>query len=444
MKKRIMLCVAIVAISISALLCSCVRVDENSKNEKDSVLIESMNVYAIEFLEFKRMDAELFNDYSTKQFEQKDVFSKTLRTSDNNKNLIMVYIPDNGYCIINPETGSELEKQPMGKTPYDNVLENECYYFGVGQYAYSRDGEIIRDVQTDSIYNSTQLLSSQQGIRSLMALDIQESKAKIVPCMTDTETRVKRARFSSEQIKQYFTETIKCQSDYNGKARNCIKNFNGLNDLIVPYNTDTSCGPNAAAIILQYYDRTGSKSIPDAFYKDINLYTSTEIGDGYIRRGENSENAVIYSQNDCLFLTDHLSRQLDMLMSHGGFGENTASMISNGINAFYNKFGSDVSKRVSMAYHPGYQGIVDCIDRGKLAIMTTTTQNGYYSWNINSSNPTWEYTSAAKHNMVVYGYCYTAKGTLKDFICHSGWGSVTYSERMYVYKIGTASNITEV
>ena len=63
--------------------------------------------------------------------------------------------------------------------------------------------------------------------------------------------------------------------------------------------------------------------------------------------------------------------------------------------------------------------------------------NGYYK----DANDVWYQTGVERHHMVIYGYCTSDSGELKDFICHGGWKSANTS-KLYVYKTNFISNAT--
>lgn len=207
-------------------------------------------------------------------------------------------------------------------------------------------------------------------------------------------------------------------------------------DYKIPDN-DTSCGIVATAMIMQYYDRKNYSTIPSAFIKakeGLIIYNLNKIST------LTTDKPIKYNPNKPEYLAYHLHGTLDSITAQGSStGANNTLNLKEGLEDFYEKYQPVKGERkLILDSNAAYKNIVGCIDSGNLAIgMTHLIGNGYYK----DANDVWYQTGVERHHMVIYGYCTSDSGELKDFICHGGWKSANTS-KLYVYKTNFISNAT--
>lgn len=302
---------------------------------------------------------------------------------------------EGGYAIINRLTNNSIEYTANGNSPYGDYKNEKKLYGGFGNYFVKVNGSVINLINAGVLTKSEQDFYSQLSEYIVISEAIENEKElnSMVMPLTSNADRDNNTTIMSGG--EYF-KNLTSGSYYPDK--------------FIPSNDGSSCGIVAATMVLQYYERTGTHVIPKAFLGTIKNEQAQDLHD-----------------------------ELNDLTWGGAFGENYTKNVMTGLSKFYNKYPEIRNEnlyKVTTKYNTCYDNMKGAIDNGFPAVGMTGTGNGYYK-----IGGQWKSTSAARHQMVVYGYCTTNKNTLKDFVCHSGWGTVGTS-KMYVYKLNFLSNFT--
>lgn len=298
-----------------------------------------------------------------------------------------------GYEIINNLSGNSVESTSDGESPYHN-MSGTMYYGGFGTYSIKKQGTFI-NILTNKIMPEEQISFYADFSDYLVINEYQENIAEVKLKYKKMTSNEDRENNSTMLTNDYF-QTLTPDKDFTDGDS-------------FPNNNGTSCGIVATVMLYQYYERTGTHVIPRAFLDTVNSNVAEELHD-----------------------------YLDGITAGGALGENYTNNLIDGIEKFNNTFFAKRNERlykIRPVYNACYDNMVANIDNGKPAVGMTSMGNGYYQL-----NGEWKETSAGRHHMVVYGYCTTDAGTLKDFICHSGWKNISGTQKMYVYKLNFASN----
>lgn len=174
---------------------------------------------------------------------------RTLLDSSGTSKYQFVEFTPYGSAIYNTETNL-FEEMYFDETvqPFDGYENNDCYYFGPGNYYYSLNDE-LKDVETDAVL-------SESDLASLMNYETRKEAFES-----------SRRTTSSSRAISFTPVTTTYQ------VTNLISNrtyFTSLLDNSYGYNTTGTCSMIAAAILLGYYD----------VYVDDNFITDA-YRDGY-------------------------------------------------------------------------------------------------------------------------------------------------------------------
>ena len=345
----------------------------------------------------KRVDIEKVNNTIIYDFSERPSF-------------ILTYSNSFGYMISNRETGTSLERIGIGNSPYTDVISEKCYYMGVGNYYYHKNQEVL-DIFTGNSISSEWKNELQSCINQLKELDIKENGYLNIYSRTSTSDRLNNSKYISAEGEKYFNRPWDTYISLDGKIFN--------HDMFFPQNDGDSCAIVAAIQLLQYLDRLGIVDTTSIF-RQVNSGKIVETGSGG------------YFVNNCLSQCMH--NELDSMTWSGAFGENYTNNVIIGLKKFFEKYSPRMQVQIqtpdglvnqnrtcnaifSFKDNACYDNMKGQIDSGKPAIGMTSIGNGYYL----NQNGNWSMDDVARHMMIVYGYCTTDNGTLKDFITHSGW-----------------------
>ena len=340
---------------------------------------------------------------------------------------------DGGYQIINRLTGNSIELVEEGDTPYEGYYKYKLYYSGFGNYFALINGELV-DLQsqttlTEDNVNYLREFSDYLAISEYVE-STNEDAQQIDDAISLLTTNTEREKYSKVMNGGSYFENLKARYSGDALLRDSIylKNADGTYDMLFPDNDGSSCGIVAVVQLMQYYERNGTHVISNKFSNGKTFPTTKYTGNNFW--------STVVTKG---YFAQELHDELDDITWAGIFGENYTKNLMTGIEKFYAKYpansGEDLTKIIPK-YNTCYDNMKGAVDSGRPAIGMTTTGNGYYK-----VDGSWTSTGAARHQMLVYGYCTTAKGTLKDFICHSGWYKKGTS-KMYVYKLYFVSNFT--
>lgn len=363
-----------------------------------------------------------------------------------------------GYFIMVRETETIYERSESGHSPYFG-LKGKLYYNGFGNYYVGKGDKVI---EISSNYDITDYL---EFCPNIIDMAVEEQKATVEEVVISNNAKVVKAsdpivdgesRWETESLNHYTSTTARNYFE-DLIVRNSkdfyVANANDLSgikyDVKLPRNNDNGCGVVALVMAMQYYERNGIvRTVADAF---TNGHTFSTFGlptmpnkDGYYMTVY-SEDAFGSVDKAPLYIAKGgdisyaVSDLLEYFIDDGYRGGAQTAITSDGIKNMYKKYCDDYrggSQALYLDVNMTYNNMVDSINSGNIAIGQTSTGNGYYY------NNGWRKTGAASHQMVAYGYCVNTSGTLKDFICHSGWRDTIGSQKMYVYKTNFIRNLT--
>lgn len=380
---------------------------KNSVHAEETIFLET-EIPEYENLYFKLEFQMFLSDIEGIEINVSDIHNKILFDVEDNPIFILTYTSNNGYMISNRETASSLERSVSGESPYNECIYSKCYYMGYGNYYVHQEGEII-DILNNNEIEVDGLIETQSKLEQMLMLDLTENGTKNYLSRTSNNDRINNSKYVSSEALNYFNKKWSTNKYYNMG--------NQQYDYLFPENDGSSCGIVACIQLLQYLDRLNIVDTTSNF-KSLN------------------NNRIIFNKNDVNFgtncLTQSMHDELDSMTWSGAFGENYTNNLVSGMNNFFEKYQPKIKVWVTpipsssgyyqnanaiITFHNNsfYDNMVAQINNGKPAIGLTSIGNGYYQ---DASN--WSNTSVARHIMIVYGYCTTDKGTLKDFITHSG------------------------
>ena len=344
---------------------------------------------------------------------------------------------DGGYQINNRLTGNSIELTEEGDTPYKGYYDYKLYYSGFGNYFALINGELV-DLQSQMALTENDFAFLSEFSDYLAISEYVETNNEVSQQIGSSAglltTNTEREQYSTIMSGGSYFENLKASYDSDGTFYTStiyLSNADGTSDLLFPHNFESSCGIVAIVQLMQYYERNGTHVIPQEFSVG-KQFPNTMVTNGSVNIFWKNVNAAGY-------FSQVLHNEIDDLTWGGLFGENYTKNLMTGIEKFYEKYPANSGEnliKIVPKYNTCYDNMKGAVDSGRPAIGMTSTGNGYYK-----VNGSWTSTEAARHQMVVYGYCTTKNGTLKDFICHSGW-HVQGTSKMYVYKLNFLSNFT--
>jgi len=204
---------------------------DNSITEEDYIILstkisectEEEIDYICDFLQIKESDIKL---------------KKILYDVDNNPNYLLVTFNSGGYLILIRKSFDVIEYALEGTSPYSKYENYNLYYLGLLNYYYEKEDNLFNintnELISDEFKNTARKLNDRYinlGSRNKNIIDL-----------ASAESRNKKVRISNAEI---------------------------IRKAGFPHNDRGICGPIAASILLQYYDKTKNENFISAEYEPI-------------------------------------------------------------------------------------------------------------------------------------------------------------------------------
>lgn len=376
---------------------------------------------------------------------------KLLYGLDNEDSYIAVYDDSlNYFAVYNRDAGIIMERGE-GENPYSEFCDKKCYYGGYSCYYYESSDEII-DILTNENYDKTETLNANfNTAREIMERSTEISqfsdRNQIISLNKQNQNNVVRLNSANNisnipLIMFLYAAVIisNCQylsleGEYFGQYINLSDGsvgrhigyqefwkYNGTPyyDTIHPINVDNECGPVAATIFLQYYERMGiENTVPEQIYN---------MGASSFENGHTYLDTVIVSE----IIKDKIrSFENDI------FGLSTYVSLKDAINDYFEYYGITGMSASSSVLTSNMKETLDneepCIIFSMFNTVKSTNleQNGFETQYING------------HVMFCYGYTTIGdSNSFDELVCHSGWQSTNcYAGYSYISAVSVIGNV---
>lgn len=201
-------------------------------------------------------------------------------------------------------------------------------------------------------------------------------------------------------------------------------NFNKYNgtkyyDTIFPINATGTCGITAAAMMLQYYERTQKlHTVADSLYN----------------------NPVTIRKNNTYNANNIVSEKLHNAIDKHHVevaGGSTYTTVANALNDYFKEYSI---RGITAKTNLSWWGLKTAIDNSDPCVIFA----GMFNLSVLNADQT-SYDKIyidGGHAMYTFGYTTFSSGVVDEYICHTGWEVSNYFSNMaYVSKLAIAGNV---